>query len=183
MYAGVGARETPADMLETIERVAMQLARAGWTLRTGMSPGADQAFYRGARAAGGRVELYLPWPSFQAQARPHTEGPDVFVLPAPGPRAYALAARFHPGWSELSAETRELRARDVHEVLGRDLFSPARLVVCWTADGSLDGTGAGAGGTGQALRVAHGHGVGVLNVARPQHLRRLRRLGGRRQLR
>lgn len=31
-----------------------------------MSPGADRAFYWGARAVGGRMELYLPWPGFEA---------------------------------------------------------------------------------------------------------------------
>ena len=144
-------------------------------MRTGISPGADQAFYRGATAERGRVELYLPWPRFEAGARSRTERSNVLVLPQPTRNAYSLAARFHPGWRALSRQARDLRARDVHQVLGRDLASPAGLVVCWTLDGSIDGAGRCVGGTGQALRIAHHHGIAVLNLARPDHARQLAR--------
>lgn len=179
-YAGVGSRRTPQEMLARLELAASALARGGWTLRTGLSPGADQACYRGALAGGGRVELYLPRPGFQARARLSGEGAEadaeVYVLPAPSDRAFALAARFHPRWKQLSAGARELRARDVHTVLGRDLASPVSLLVCWTRDGGLDGRGPRAGGTGQALRIAAAHHVEVLNVRRPEHARRVRAL-------
>jgi hypothetical protein len=168
-YAGTGSRETPCDVLELIESIAARLARQGWTLRTGMSPGADQAFYRGARDGCGGVELYLPWPDFEAGARLGGDGEEVHVLPRPSEDAYELAARFHPSWEGLSAGARHLLARDGHQVLGADLATPVKFVVCWTPDGSLDGTGPRAGGTGQALRIAHHDGIGVLNLARPDH--------------
>ena len=76
-------------------------------------------------------------------------------------------------WAEMTGGDRDLLARDAHEVLGADLSSPAGLVACWTADGSLDGEGAGADGTRQALRIAHHHHIAVLNLARPADLRRL----------
>ena len=145
-------------------------------MRTGFSPGADQAFYEGALAGRGCVELYLPCADFESKARSPNEGPDIFVLEEPTDAAYRLAARFHPGWPALSPRARRLRARDVHEVLGRDLCLAAALVVCWTPDGGLDGSDPLAGGTGQALRVAHHHGVPVLNLSRPEHLRALSRL-------
>lgn len=174
-YAGIGARETPSQVLESIEAAARALARAGWTLRTGMSPGADQAFYRGAIAERGRLELYLPFAAFAADARCSNEGPTVFVLVEPAEAAYSLAARFHPSWSALSPDARRLLARDVHQVLGRDLNSPAAFVVCWTRDGSLDGSEPSVGGTGQALRIAHHHAIAVRNLARPDHAQRLSR--------
>ncbi len=173
IYTGIGSRETPAAVLESMRMAATRLARAGWTLRTGLSPGADQAFYEGALAGRGGVELYLPCAGFETQARSQKEGPEVAVLEEPTEAAYSLAERFHPGWPGLSPPVRRLRTRDVHEVLGRDLRVAAALVVCWTADGSLDGGGPGAGGTGQAQRVADRHGVPVLNLARPEHLRAL----------
>jgi hypothetical protein len=172
-YAGIGSRATPAKALDSIEDISRHLARAGWTLRTGLSPGADQAFYRGAIAEHGCVELYLPWPAFEAGARSQTEGETVFVLPAPAEEARALAARFHPAWSTLSEQAHLLLARDVHQVLGRDLASPAALVVCWTPDGDLDGSGPRAGGTGQALRIACHREIEVINLAAPDHARRL----------
>jgi hypothetical protein len=171
-YAGIGSRETPPAALALIEAVAAGLARHGWVLRTGMSPGADQAFYRGARSEGGEVELYLPWPGFEADARLADEGAEVRELSRPSARAYELAERHHPAWGPLDARTRHLLARDSHQVLGADLATAAAFVVCWTADGSLDGTGAGAGGTGQALRIARSEGVPVFNLARPEHARR-----------
>ncbi len=70
-YAGIGSRQTPPQLLELMTRAATALASQGWTLRTGMAPGADQAFYRGAREHG-PVELYLPWPGFETDARPST---------------------------------------------------------------------------------------------------------------
>jgi hypothetical protein len=175
IYAGIGARESPHDALESIIAAARRLAHNGWTLRTGMSPGADQAFYRGALAGHGLVELYLPWPTFEAHARAPGEDAAVSALCQPTHAAYSLAARFHPGWSALSADERRLRARDAHQVLGCDLASPATLVVCWTEDGSVDGTGSRVGGTGQALRIAHHHHIPVLDLSRRDHVQELAR--------
>jgi hypothetical protein len=185
LYAGIGARRTPPEVLVAIEAIATRLARRGWTLRTGMSPGADQAFYRGARAGGGRAELYLPWPGFEAGAwsrgdgdagceddRRGDGGERVRVFERPSSEAYELAARFHPDWEAVSADSRHLLARDSHQVLGADLATPARLVICWTPDGDRDGTGPRSGGTGQALRIASHWGLLVLNLARQEDLKR-----------
>jgi hypothetical protein len=172
-YAGIGSRDTPPGVLQLMESIAARLAGRGMTLRTGASPGADKAFYRGARAGGGRVELYLPWPEFEADSRADADPREVLLLAAPSAGAYELAARFHPAWEALEEPARRLLARDGHQVLGADLQSPARFVVCWTADGSLDGRGAGVDGTRQALRIAHHHGIPVSNLARPDHARRM----------
>lgn len=177
-YAGIGSRETPRRVLELMEALAGRLARRGWVLRTGASPGADQGFYRGARAAGGPVELYLPWPDFEAGSRQDADPLEMRVLARPSAEAYELAARIHPGWDDLEDEARHLLARDAHEVLGADLVSPARFVVCWTADGSLDGRGAGADGTRQALRIAAEREIPVFNLARPDHLGRMSAFSG-----
>lgn len=164
--------------------MAWRLGEAGWTLRTGLSPGADQAFYRGAIEGGGAVELYLPWPGFEEAAacseawRGNAEpaSGSVHVLSQATPAARRMAATFHPSWAELDEQQRLLRSRDVHQILGEGLDDPVAVVVCWTPDGSLDGSGPGAGGTGQALRVARAHGVQVLNLAREQHVRVAMRL-------
>jgi hypothetical protein len=179
-YAGIGSRETPPAMLDLMVRAASQLAARGWVLRTGMAGGADQAFYRGA-SAHGTLELYLPWPAFEAEARSPAGAAEQFVLGQPTPAAYELAAQFHPAWSRLPQGARKLHARNCHQVLGPDLASPARFVLCWTPDGSLDGRGRRVGGSGQALRIAHHHGIAVFNFARPEHAERVSRrcAGGR----
>jgi hypothetical protein len=176
VYAGLGARETPPAMLAEIEALASGLARGGWTLRTGLSPGADQAFCRGALAGGGELELYLPCPGFEPDARLACEGGGARVWERPSAAAFALAARLHPRWEELDEGERRLRARDGHEILGAGLSAPVDVVICWTPDGSLDGRSPLAGGTGQALRLAHDGGISVLNLARSEHLRRAQAL-------
>jgi hypothetical protein len=165
-YTGIGSRRTPADVLATIEEIASGYAHSGWTLRTGGSPGADQAFLRGAIAAGGAAEVYLPWPGFESD---ELEGlasvAHMRIGDAPPTcTALALAARFHPGWESLDAGARALLARDGHEVLGEDLATPVRFVLCWTLDGSKDGAGLLDDGTGQALRIAHAQKIPVFNL-------------------
>jgi hypothetical protein len=181
-YAGIGSRDVPVRTLELIEAIAARLAGDGCVLRTGSSPGADQAFYRGARSAQGPIELYLPWPGFEAAAREQDEGEQVRELVRPAPEAYALAQRFYRGWDgrswdALTESERALLARDGHQVLGADLRSPAERVVCWTPDGGLDGEDPRARGTGQALRIAAHHAIPVFNLARREHARRVRKLG------
>jgi hypothetical protein len=172
-YAGIGSRETPTDVLALMQALAEKLAREGWVLRTGLSPGADQAFYRGALLSGAAIELYLPWPGLQGDVRFDIEGAAVRELSAPSAAACELGRRFHPDWDALALPERQLLARDAHEVLGADLETPAELIVCWTADGSLDGEDVHEDGTGQALRIAHRHGIPVLNLARPGAIQEL----------
>lgn len=173
-YAGIGARATPPAVLDVMSRGASWLADEGWVLRTGMATGADQAFYRGASTRGA-FELYLPWPTFEADAHTPSCDSEQVVRGEPTLAAYELAARFHPAWPRLTQAVRALHARNAHQVLGADLASPARFVLCWTPDGSLDGRGRRVGGTGQALRIAHHHAIAVFNLARPEHLQRLAR--------
>jgi hypothetical protein len=173
-YAGIGSRATPPAVLDLMTRAASWLSGEDWVLRTGMAAGADQALYRGA-STHGAFELYLPWPTFEADAHAPSCRSEQFVLGEPTPAAHELAARFHPAWSRLTRAVRALHARNAHQVLGADLASPARFVLCWTPDGSLDGRGRRVGGTGQALRIAHHHGIAVFNLARPEHLQRLAR--------
>ncbi len=175
-YAGIGSRATPPVVLALMSRAAAWLAREGWVLRTGMASGADQAFYRGADRLGA-CELYLPWLSFERDARTHQGDRQQRVFGQPTPEAYDMAARYHPNWSRLTQPARALHARNCHQVLGAQLASPARFVICWTPDGSLDGRGRRGGGTGQALRIAHQHGIPVFNLARPEHHARLLRCG------
>jgi len=138
-YAGVGSRRTPE------ERIGRRLAELGWTLRTGGAEGADQAFERGARAGGGAVEIFLPWPGFSGYKNGRLE--------RPGAEAIRVASSLHPAW--------ELIARNSHQVLGAGMDDPVAVVICWTPDG------AEAGGTGQAIRPASRLGVPVVNLKRP----------------
>lgn len=156
-YAGIGSRETPADMLALMTRLAAYLGGLGFTLRTGGAHGADSAFEQGAT----EVDLFLPWPGFNGRTRA--------TRIRPLPHAYNLAATAHPAWARLTYAEHHLHARNAHQVLGADLRSPAAFVLCWTPDGAVNKTSKKTGGTGQAIRLAVMHGVPVWNLAREDH--------------
>lgn len=156
-YAGVGSRRTPTDVCELMTRTARALRRQGWTLRSGHAPRADQAFEAGA---GDDAEIYLPWGSFEAEVP--TGGAHVVWRPTKA--AFEMAAEYHPSWYSLRGGVRSLHARNMHQILGHGLDIPAAFVICWTPDGSIDGSDRSSGGTGQALRVAAASDVHVFNL-------------------
>lgn len=125
-------------------------------------------FERGAR---GRATIFLPWRGFGD--RDGLAPPQGIIHAAAGPQAYAMAAQYHPAWDRLGRGARALMARNCHQVLGPDLASPVRAVVCWTPDGSLNGRGSKVGGTGQALRIAARYGIPVVNLQRVDHRARI----------
>jgi len=88
-------------------------------------------------------------------------------------RALALAAEHWPhGWRGLTQGEQRLMARNVFQVLGPDLASPATMLVCW-AKGSVRNAQGDIldvnGGTGQAVRVAAHFNVPIYNLDLPEH--------------
>lgn len=160
VYAGIGSRKTPTDVLDLMTCIATRLDGWGWTLRSGGADGADEAFENGATRSKG---LYLPWPNFNGRN-------GVWVTrDKPSAKAMEIAAKYHPNWKNLREAVQKLHARNVHQILGADCASPCAMVVCWTPDGSTGITTARTGGTGQAIRIAHDHRVPIFNLARPDH--------------
>jgi hypothetical protein len=158
VYAGVGSRETPEDVLVLMTSIARRLDALGWRLRTGGAGGADSAFEEGVERE--NVDLFLPWRSFNGRT-------SRFQMPTR--EALDIAAKHHPGWRRLSDAGKRLIARNVHQILGENCDAPAAFVVCWTPDGATTKTTARTGGTGQAIRVANAHGVPVFNLAIDEH--------------
>ncbi|CAH0356929.1 hypothetical protein [Sphingobium sp. CECT 9361] len=153
-YAGIGARATPPPILSLMTRAAFALCKRGYILRSGRAIGADSAFERG----GGRDEqIFLPalgWRGSVSTLHPEALGAELWG------RARDIAAAHHPAFAGLSPFVQALHTRNVFQVLGPRLDSPAEFVLCWTADGEASG------GTGQALRIAATHGVPVFNLQR-----------------
>lgn len=153
-YAGIGARATPPEVLSLMTRAAFALTKRSYVLRSGHAIGADSAFERGA---GRNAQIFLPvagWRGSASQFHPEALGPEIWG------RARAIAAAHHPAFAGLSAFVHALHTRNVFQVLGPSLNSPAEFMLCWTADGEASG------GTGQALRIAASHGVPVFNLHR-----------------
>lgn len=188
VYAGIGARETPFDVLLLMVSIGEALARRGWTLRSGCAEGADSAFEVGAARGEGAVELYLPWPDFHLRRLAWAESmgwakhlqtelvaPQI-ALERATEKATQIAAQLHPGWTTMKPTHRPLHARNSHQVLGADCASPARFVLCWTPDGAVEKTTAATGGTGQAIRCAARYGCPVFNLRRDDHRARVERM-------
>jgi hypothetical protein len=173
-YAGIGSRETPPGALQFIEQLAGALALRGYTLRSGAAQGADAAWERGAVAAGGHCEIFLPWGGFQG----HRTGL-VMERQDGAARAMELAGAAHPAWERLNPTVRNLMARNVMQVLGADCASPAKFVICWARSPTFDAAGNlvnVAGGTGLAVRIAARFNIPAFNLAHPPHAERLEKL-------
>lgn len=166
VYAGIGSRETPSDILKVMENLAYEFSTDS-ILRSGGAPGADTAFQFGAQLGGGRTEIYLPWNGFNGQT-------NNGYLMEPTEAAMELAAHYHPGWKHLKHGAKKLIARNGHQILGKNLDDPVEMVICWTANGSHTGRESGTGGTGQALRIACDYQIEVLNLYHPEDLARVK---------
>lgn len=147
IYAGIGSRKTPAPVLEDMKGVAFCLGALGWTLRSGGAEGADKAFEEGCNEIGGSKE--------------------IFYAKDANAQAIEIAKKVHPMWYKLGAYAQKLHARNCFQILGGDLVTPCRFILCWTPDGA-NGTSVptsrDTGGTGQAIRIAKMYFVPVINM-------------------
>lgn len=153
IYAGIGSRETPSNVLGDMADFAHYVARMGYILRSGAAPGADSAFERGCDQANGAKEIYIPWNGFSNRYLT-----DRGVITFNDPRSEKIAAQFHPNWGACSHGARALHSRNVAQILGENLDTPADFVVCWTKGAT------GAGGTGQALRIARHFNIPIFDL-------------------
>ena len=145
VYAGIGSRETPQDVLALMTKVAKRLDELGYTLHSGGAAGADKAFEKGAT----KKRIFL---ALQATN---------------DDRAQALVDEVHPFPSALRQYPRDLMARNAYQVFGKELDAPVDFVVCWTPDGveHHEQRKQRTGGTGQALSLASLKGIPVVNMA------------------
>lgn len=156
IYAGIGSRSTPEDVLENMQWSATVLANEGWLLRSGGADGADRAFERGCDIAQGEKEIWLPWKGFNGSK-------SSFILPEFGEqfdRAIAIAKSLHPVWERCTTAARRLHARNVLQILGGDFQTVVDRVICWTPDGAI------VGGTATALKLAKQMDVEIVNMGR-----------------
>lgn len=140
-YTGVGSRNTPPAVMKQLKKLAIYLDNKGWTVRSGGAEGADTAF----EVASKKV-IYLPWKDFNGKKG---------VVPASNNIAVELARRHHPKM-----------IRSTYQVLGDDLNSPSKFLLCWTPDGATSDKERSykTGGTGLAISIASEYNVPVFNL-------------------
>lgn len=154
-YSGVGSRETPDDVCDFLTQVASELECKGYILRSGGADGADLAFEKGVIS---RKEIWLPWRNFNKNTST--------LLPSF--EAFDLAATIHPVWSRLKRPAQHLHARNCHQVLGKDLKTKSRFLLCWTENGTIKG------GTATAIKLAINNHIPVLNFGRWKNVASMR---------
>lgn len=147
-YAGIGSRETPADILKFMEQLATKLSGLKYCLRSGGAEGADQAFEAGAR----EKQIFLPWNGF---CNKFADGKN-YIVPALN---LDYVNKYHPAAERLKPGAQKLMSRNTYQVLGPNLDDPVDFVLCWTKDGKY------VGGTAQAMRIADDWNVPIFNLA------------------
>lgn len=168
-YTGIGSRSTPVVILNLMAQLGRMLSKQNYILRSGHADGADQAFERGVDFD--KMQIFLPWPTFNNPPRYSAlvdEEPRGFI-DTQGmhceKEAAEIAEKFHPNWGACSRGARSLHTRNVYQVLGHDLKTPSKFVICWTPGASRGG------GTGQALRIAEDRKIPIFDLADEVSLR------------
>jgi hypothetical protein len=151
-YTGIGSRKTPRPILTLMEKLGEQFAKRGLTLRSGGAPGADSAFEKGCDAQNGKKEIFIPWKNFNKNSSNLTN-------PIQG--AYELAKEIHPNWLKCSKASQKLHARNIHQVLGKDLKTPTSFIIYWAEikNGQIKG------GTATAVNLAKKLNIQSFNLA------------------
>jgi hypothetical protein len=158
IYAGIGSRKTPPHILSMMSSIGYSLADR-WTLRSGRAKGADQAFEFGcmqyAQETGREpnMEIFLPYNGFGNVFRSKH-----YILLEWSKQLEDIAAQFHPAWDRCTEMAKMFHMRNVWQIAGKDLSTPADMVICWTENGGMNG------GTAQAMRIAEYLKIPVFNL-------------------
>ncbi len=141
IYAGIGSRrQTPLFISNMMTEVAAKLESMDYVLRSGGAQGADKAFEAGVVYDDAK-QIFRPKHATQF--------------------AIDLAANFHPYWDNCDSIARKLHGRNSMIILGENLDSPVKFVICYTPDGKASG------GTGVGIRIAESFNIPVFNLFFP----------------
>lgn len=144
-YTGIGSRDTPILFKDIINKLSLFLEKHSYILRSGGAPGADTFFEEYIS----KKEIYLPWPHFNNNRSKLCNVSDDALI---------IAEQFHPNWNALSKAGKFLMGRNCYQVLGCDLNTPSKFIICYTKDGKASG------GTGQAMRIAEYYDIPIINL-------------------
>lgn len=178
IVTGVGTREPFVEQnLTDIMRVFCHWANQRQAiLRSGAAIGMDQWFERLWTKA--NTEIYIHQngckPDRTKNLRRWHDGVNTFAFDLMDPvltaQAMSVARRIHPNWKACGNVARALHARNIMQVLGRNLDDPSDIIVYYaklTDDGSVSG------GTRTAVMLAREHNIPEFNLLLPDDIDRL----------
>lgn len=152
-YAGIGARQTPKDILDYMGEQARILQGKGLILRTGDADGADKAF----RDAAEHKLVYTPSQHIEQWARDE------------------VSLVCDTEYDQMKDHTRNLLARNMYQLFGngasKSAKQPSKFVLYWSLPSPEWGTGFHndnyhncSGGTRYAVRAACNAGIPTFNL-------------------
>lgn len=124
-YAGIGNDDTPESVLKQMTTLATRLESEGWVVRCDGGKGPSEVFEKMSSH-----ELYLPWKNFNGKESQFNKVTD---------EAKNLTKQFHPSFESLKDSVKVIVARHAQVILGKDLKSPVKFVVCYSSDGAESG--------------------------------------------
>jgi len=147
-YTGIGSRKTPDNILKIMTKIAENLAKKNYCLRSGGALRADSAFETGNDIVSGSKEIY-----YADDANEHL---------------IKFVKQYHPYFHNLSDYAKKLHARNVLQIFGKDLSIYSKFVLCWTSDGYGSDNSITrsrmSGGTGTAIQIALDYKIPVFNL-------------------
>jgi len=160
-FTMIGSRQTPENVCEALAELALTYTRKGWIGRSGGADGADTCLEDGSAHPTGNIEVYLPWRSFNGRS---SDGKTYFDVSGweSSVEAHTMASELHPAWNRVSFGARKLHARNIYQILGKDLATPSDCVICYARP--IGDKGYVSGGTATAVKIAIDKGIPVFNL-------------------
>lgn len=164
-YTMIGSRSTPDDIQELLKQIATKLESKGYTVRSGGADGADSCCNHVTNK-----EIYIPWNGFNNYYKSQ-QGVIVYSDLGQEDECDDYYKVHHQWWNNIKKDSvKHLHRRNIHQVLGKDLDSPSKFVICYAEPDTKRGKGHVKGGTGTAVSLALSGGVRVYNLYYKNHV-------------
>ena len=195
-YTMIGSRSTPDDVMKLMTKFAEKACKFNYIGRSGGADGADSCLEEGVEnylrsceksCPEHFIEIYLPWKDFNGR---DSLGGGYYTLPWMDNKQQAvnIASEIHPKWSlDLKVESGEipkpknwkpmkqgakhLHTRNVYQLLGQDLSTPSRFVICYAEPKGKEGHVKG--GTATAVKLGIDNGVEIINLYHEEQRKRV----------
>ncbi len=122
-YIITGDRNTPPEVADRMIVAMKQLEEKHFTTRTTGLDGPDNA----VEAQATNLELFLPWKGFNNKVSKNYYNTKECLI---------IAKQFHPAFDGLKPAIHAFLGCNVRLVLGNNLKSAARFMICYTEDGA-----------------------------------------------
>lgn len=161
-YAAISNDNAPPHVVEQFKKIVLDMEARGYTMRTSGNKGVEEII----ESLVSSKEVHVAWKGFNQRETQFTRVDKA---------AIELVGTLHPAFNDLKDSVKTIIARYAHVILGKDLKSPVRCVVCWTEDGaeSAKEKTAKTGYCGTPIQIASNARVPIFNLKNDNAIYRL----------